>query len=126
MAAERAEQRTDQLRMKVELAWLTAFYGGLLTERQRRVLELHCEEDYSYAEIAEAVGISRQAVHEQLKAASQKLFGMEEKLGMAGRFRRMQAGLETCRELLRQGSVEEAQAEIDRLISLDQEDNHGL
>ena len=51
---------------------------------------------------------------------------LKEKLGMAGRFRRMQAGLERCRTLLGQGGIEEAQAEIDRLISLDQEDNHGL
>ena len=31
----------EDLRKKVDLAFLSAFYGGLLTEKQRRVLSLH-------------------------------------------------------------------------------------
>ena len=48
----------EELRKKVDLAFLSAFYGGLLTEKQRRVLSLHCEEDLSLGEIAVEVGIS--------------------------------------------------------------------
>ena len=46
----------EDLRKKVDLAFLAAFYGGMLTENQRRVLSLHCEEDLSLGEIAEEVG----------------------------------------------------------------------
>ena len=53
----------EDLNRKVDLAFLSAFYGGMLTEKQRRILTLHCEEDLSLGEIAEEVGISRQAAH---------------------------------------------------------------
>ena len=33
----------DEISKKVELNWLSAFYGGLLTDKQRQVLTLHCE-----------------------------------------------------------------------------------
>ena len=52
----------EELQKKVDLAFLSAFYGGLLTDKQRQVLSLHCEEDLSLGEIAEEVGISRQEI----------------------------------------------------------------
>ena len=69
----------DEISKKVELNWLSAFYGGLLTDKQRQVLTLHCEEDLSLTEIAQEVGISRQGVHELLTRAARKMFEMEEK-----------------------------------------------
>ena len=73
----------DEISKKVELNWLSAFYGGLLTDKQRQVLTLHCEEDLSLTEIAQEVGISRQGVHELLTRAARKMFEMEEKLHVA-------------------------------------------
>ena len=116
----------DDVSRKVELSWLMAFYGGMLTEKQREVLTLHCEEDLSLGEIAQEVGVSRQGVHDMLTRAAQKLFDMEEKLGVANRFSRMQDGLETCREALRNKRYDEAEQLLDKLIALDQEDNDGL
>ena len=122
-----AEERiADEVSRKIELAWLTAFYGGLLTDKQRQVLTLHCEEDLSLAEIAQEAGISRQGVHDMLTRAAQRLFDMEEKLGMAARFRRMEEGLERCRGLLQEKRYDEAAGVIDTLIRLDQEENNGL
>ena len=120
------ERVADEVGRKIELAWLTAFYGGLLTEKQRQVLTLHCEEDLSLAEIAQEAGVSRQGVHDMLTRAAQRLFDMEEKLGMAARFRRMEEGLEACRALLREKRYDEAEGVIDTLIRLDQEENNGL
>jgi len=122
-----AEERiADEVSRKIELAWLTAFYGGLLTDKQRQVLTLHCEEDLSLAEIAQEAGISRQGVHDMLTRAAQRLFDMEEKLGMAARFQRMEDGLERCRTLLKEKRYDEAEGVIDTLIRLDQEENNGL
>ena len=60
----------DEIGRKVELAWLAAFYGRLLTDKQRQVLSLHCEEDLSLGEIAQETGVSRQGVHDMLTRAS--------------------------------------------------------
>ena len=120
------ERIADEVSRKIELAWLTAFYGGLLTDKQRQVLSLHCEEDLSLAEIAQEAGVSRQGVHDMLTRAAQRLFEMEEKLGMAARFRRMEEGLEACRALLQEKRYDEAAGVIDTLIRLDQEENNGL
>ena len=116
----------DEVSRKVEIAWLMAFYGGMLTDKQREVLALHCEEDMSLAEIAQEAGISRQGVHDMLNRAAQRLIDMEEKLGVAARFRRMENGLEKCRALLQEKRYDEAESVIDTLIRLDQEENNGL
>ena len=120
------ERIADEVSRKIELAWLTAFYGGLLTDKQRQVLALHCEEDLSLAEIAQEAGVSRQGVHDMLTRAAQRLFEMEEKLGMAARFRRMEEGLEACRALLQEKRYDEAERTIESLIRLDQEEQNGL
>ena len=117
---------SEEIGRKVELAWLMAFYGGMLTEKQRQVLTLHCEEDMSLGEIAQEAGISRQGVHDQLTRAARRLFDMEEKLGMAARFRRMEDGLTRCREALRDKRYDDAEKTLDALMRLDQEDEHGL
>ena len=120
------ERVADEVSRKIELAWLAAFYGGLLTDKQRQVLTLHCEEDLSLGEIAQEAGVSRQGVHDMLTRAAQRLFDMEEKLGMAARFQRMEDGLEKCRSLLQEKRYDEAEGVIDTLIRLDQEENNGL
>ena len=116
----------EELSRKVELAWLMAFYGGMLTEKQRLALRLHCEEDMSLGEIAKETGVSRQGVHEMLARAARNLFEMEEKLGMAKRFSRMDDGLEKCRQLMQEKRYDEAKQVLGNLIRLDREENDGL
>ena len=115
----------EDLRKKVDLAFLSAFYGGLLTEKQRRVLSLHCEEDLSLGEIAADVGISRQAVHETITRAAARLNGLEASLGVASRFRRMEAGLEEALSALKQQDYVRAEHLLADLLALDQEENNG-
>ncbi len=49
------------------------FYAPLLTERQKRMIELHFLEDWSLSEIADQYGISRQAVHDNLRRAKEQM-----------------------------------------------------
>lgn len=111
---------------RVELAYLAAFYGGMLTEKQRDMLRMHCEEDLSLGEIAEEAGITRQGVHDVLMRTAQKLFDLENRLGLARRFTRMEAGLENCLKALREKEYQTAETLLQSLITLDQEEDHGL
>ena len=113
----------EDLNKKVDLAFLSAFYGGLLTDNQRLVLSLHCEEDLSLAEIAEEIGISRQAVHETLTRASSRLTELESKLGVASRFRRMESGLEEALTALRNRKYQQAEHLMEELLSIESEDD---
>ena len=116
----------EDLRKKVDLAFLSAFYGGMLTENQRRILSLHCEEDLSLSEIAEETGISRQAAHETLTRTAAKLTEMEEALGAAKRFRRMETGLEEALTLLRDKAYPEAEQKLEELLNIETEDGNGI
>jgi len=109
----------EDLSKKVDLAFLSAFYGGMLTEKQRRILSLHCEEDLSLGEIAEEVGISRQAVHESLTRAASRLMEMESVLGVAFRFRRMEAGLEEALLYIRKHEYNAAEHLLEELLSFE-------
>lgn len=61
------------------------YYGELLTDKQRLYYDLHFNEDYSLAEIAEQNGTSRQAVWDIIRRAEQTLCEFEEKTGLIRR-----------------------------------------
>lgn len=99
----------------MEIAWLFDFYGDMLTEKQRQVVELYYEEDLSLAEIAENQSITRQGVRDSLKRAEAQMRDMEERLQLAGRFREMRDGFDAIceaaqgiRELNENGSRSQA------------------
>lgn len=70
----------------MDVCLLLDFYGQLLTPRTRHLLELHYEEDMSFAEIGEVENISRQAVHDGVKRGIKSLQTFEGKLGLVQRF----------------------------------------
>lgn len=57
-------------------------YGALLNDHQREVLSLYLISDWSLAEIAQAKGVSRAAVHEGIRRALQALEDAEVRLGL--------------------------------------------
>ena len=67
----------------LNVGYLLDFYGELIPERKRMVLELYYDEDYSLAEVADEIGISRQGVRNIVKKTESELFFYEEKLGLA-------------------------------------------
>ncbi len=76
------KQKIEKL---LEVSLLFDLYGALLTQRQREVMQLYHEENYSIIEIADEFGISKQAVHDALKNAEKLLESYEEKLGLVSR-----------------------------------------
>ena len=53
-------------------------YQGLLTTKQKEYFEAAYYDDSSISEIADEFGVSRNAVHDQLKKTTQKLYDIEE------------------------------------------------
>ncbi len=82
----------------LEISLLLDFYGDMLTEKQREVIEYYYNDDLSLSEIADNEGITRQGVRDSIKRAEFQLLDMEERLGLARRFREMRSGLEKISE----------------------------
>ena len=101
----------------LNVGYLLDFYGELLPERKRTVLELYYDEDYSLAEVADEIGISRQGVRDIVKKTENELFFYEEKLGMAKRFQSIQALAEELLAQLERSGAEETACRIARELT---------
>jgi hypothetical protein len=84
----------DRLSQKIRLDRLYDVYSPLLTEKQRQVFRLHHDRDWSLAEIAETIGMSRQGVHDLFQRARERLEELEDLLGCLERESRMTEILE--------------------------------
>ena len=64
----------------VEIGLLFEQYKELLTDKQREIVSLYYEEDYSLGEISENLNVSRQGVYYTLKRSEKILKDYENKL----------------------------------------------
>lgn len=94
--------------------WLD-YYGDLLSTRQREVLTLYFDEDWSLSEIAEHTGLSRQGIHEQIRRGVKRLSLLESSLELAARDRQMEDLIKTA---LRQHERNEAAELLQSLDSM--------
>lgn len=78
------------------------FYGALLTKKQQLTLEMHYLNDLSLAEIADELGVTRQAVHDILKRAEQVLMDYEDKLKFVERHQNEQQTIQHIYDLIQQ------------------------
>ena len=70
----------------LHITFLLDFYGEVLGDRTRELLEMYYFDDMSLSEIADAVGITRQGVRGGIKKGEEELLFLEEKLGLAARY----------------------------------------
>lgn len=95
----------------IEISMLYDFYGQLLTAKQRELLRLYHEDNYSLSEIAEDYGISRQGVHDAVKKAEKALHEYENKLGLINKFTQTEEAVSAIdseiEQLLRENSQNE-------------------
>ena len=70
----------------LSISVLMDFYGELLTDKQKDTMELYYDRDYSLAEIAEDMDISRQGVRDFIKRGEKQLYEFEEKLEMVKKY----------------------------------------
>ena len=78
---------------RVKIGLLLDLYGNILTERQKQTMDLYFQQDFSLAEIAEQIGITRQAVRDSLLRAEATLLDTDEKLGLLEKFAGMRDAL---------------------------------
>ena len=79
--SENVVEFNDQLIEKmVEIGLLFEQYKELLTDKQREIVSLYYEEDYSLGEISENINVSRQGVYDTLKRSEKILKDYEIKL----------------------------------------------
>lgn len=78
----------------LEISFLLDFYGEMLTDKQRDMVEYYYNDDLSLSEIAENEGITRQGVRDSIKRAEAQMLEMEERLGLARRFRRISGDIQ--------------------------------
>ena len=82
----------------LNIGFLLDFYGELLSDRKRTVMEMYYNEDFSLSEIAEQISISRQGVRDIIKKSEEELAFYEEKLGLAKKLKDAQSKAdELCR-----------------------------
>lgn len=88
------------------ISYLLDFYGDVLTEKQRDVMEQYYNDDLSLAEIAANFGITRQGVRDAIKRGEVTILDLEEKIGFAGRYQAVHDSIERLESLTREIRVE--------------------
>ncbi len=83
----------------LKISVLLDFYGNMLTDKQRDVLELYYNEDLSLGEIGNYEGISRQGVRDSIKRGEAVLLELEEKLGLYEKTKNLDDNLKEIFEL---------------------------
>lgn len=87
----------------LEMSLLLDYYGGMLTDKQWDCFDMRYNQDLSLGEIGEALGVSRQAVCDNLSRTEALLRRMEQNIGCVQRDRQVrrtaQAILEACGKL---------------------------
>ena len=70
----------------LSISVLMDFYGDLLTQKQRDTLDLYYNKDFSLAEIAQDLDISRQGVRDFIKKGENQLIEYETKLKLVEKY----------------------------------------
>ncbi len=107
----------ESIPKNLNISVLLDFYGEMLTEKQREVVELYYNQDLSLAEIALHSGISRQGVRDSIKRAEGQLLEYEERLGLSRRFKDINKGLERIGELV--ASIRQSNAKMGAHTEID-------
>ena len=86
----------------LEMSLLFDFYGGMLTEKQQECFDMRYNQDLSLGEIGEAMGVSRQAVCDNLARTEALLRKMEDNIGCVRRSLRTRKAVRQIQEAARQ------------------------
>lgn len=99
----------------LEQTLLYDFYGELLTDHQKQIYEDVVLNDYSFSEVAEEQGISRQGVHDLVKRCNKILQEYESKLHLVEKFVTIKEQIEQMEKSLRETEEPDKEALVRQL-----------
>ena len=103
---------------KVLFGRLFAFYGNLLTDKQREIFDCFFYEDYNLTEIGDRFGVSKQAVRDILTRTCDRLRDLERSLGLLAQFERMHNICESAMQALDKGELDAVRSDLALLSSI--------
>lgn len=71
----------------LNMSYLLDFYGEAIPKKHKEIMSQYYEEDLSLSEIADIFGMSRQGARHLIKKGEEQLLFLEEKLGLAKRYK---------------------------------------
>lgn len=102
----------------VQISLLLDFYQKMLTEKQAECIDLYYNDDLSLSELSIHFGITRQGVRDNIKRAESVLFNIEERLGLAARFLKIEEKLSEIDDTIREIETSPDAARLPREIRL--------
>ena len=83
----------------LEMSYLLDFYGEVLTDKQRDMMQQYFNMDLSLSEIADNFNITRQGVRDAIKRGEGILTQLEGQIGFAAKYRDLIDGVDQIRSL---------------------------
>ncbi len=83
----------------LEMSYLLDFYGEVLTEKQRDMMQQYFNMDLSLSEIADNFNITRQGVRDAIKRGEGILTQLEGQIGFAAKYRALIEGVDQIKTL---------------------------
>lgn len=117
-----------ELNKLLEISELLEIYGGLLTDKQRDVMQLYYNEDLSLGEIGQELSISRQAIHDTVKKSEKLLYEYDQKLSVKEQIKEVKDSYKyilyeviKAKKKMKDNNLELAMETLDQLIDLCEE-----
>ena len=82
----------------IEIDILMKYYGNLLTDKQKEIIDLYINNNLSLSEVSENLNISRQAVKDSIDTAVNNLKETEKKLQFIARDSRIKGYIEQIKD----------------------------
>lgn len=105
----------DELERTMRMNYLYDFYHSLLTDKQKKYIELYYLEDFALSEIAETLDVTRQAVYDNLKRSKEMLEHYEDNLGMYKSFSERQEIIEALNTHIQDETLRELIERLEKL-----------
>lgn len=95
---------------------LFEFYGNLLTQKQKSILNDFLNNNLSISEIAETYAVTRQAINDLIKRTLKILQSYEDKLGLLSKFNAIKSKVENAFHSVDNGNVSEVKEYLNDIL----------